>query len=141
MLMLVFTLLSRSGAKRCERDPESDCANRPGGPKKDSRKDQAVLQESLNSGKFIRLSDDTLWEINPKDTAITKARLLPSNHNSSERQSRLSRHFDQYADRLESPMPAARKPFHPLQLRLKSNSHDSPLIRPVELFLQLFESL
>ena len=32
-----------------------------------------VLQEVLKGGKFIRLSDNSLWEIDPKDTPITQS--------------------------------------------------------------------
>jgi hypothetical protein len=31
-----------------------------------------VLQENLKNGHYIRLSDNSLWEINPSDTPITQ---------------------------------------------------------------------
>lgn len=36
-----------------------------------------VLQESLNNGHYIRLSDNSLWEIDPKDTALTQSWITP----------------------------------------------------------------
>ena len=36
-----------------------------------------TIQENLNNGRFIRLSDDSLWEINPKDTPITQGWITP----------------------------------------------------------------
>lgn len=32
-----------------------------------------ILQENLQSGRFIGLSDGSLWEINPDDTLITQS--------------------------------------------------------------------
>ena len=37
-----------------------------------------TIQESLNNGRFIRLSDNTLWEINPGDTPITQSWITPA---------------------------------------------------------------
>ena len=36
-----------------------------------------ILQETLNNGRFIRLSDNSLWEIQLKDTAITQSWITP----------------------------------------------------------------
>ena len=38
----------------------------------------AVLQENLQSGRYIRLSDRTTWEINPEDTLITQSWITPA---------------------------------------------------------------
>jgi len=42
--------------------------------KKTSKKKEKkpVLEENLKNGHYIRLSDKTLWEINPSDTPITQ---------------------------------------------------------------------
>lgn len=37
-----------------------------------------LIQESLNNGRYIRLSDNSLWEINPKDTPITQSWITPA---------------------------------------------------------------
>lgn len=37
----------------------------------------AVLSENLKNGKFIRLSDGTLWEIHPKDTLVAQGWITP----------------------------------------------------------------
>lgn len=42
-----------------------------------NKKTDPVLQEVLRGGKFIRLSDGSLWEINPKDTPITQSWINP----------------------------------------------------------------
>ncbi len=39
--------------------------------------DHPLIQETLNNGKFIRLTDDSLWEIQPKDTPITQSWITP----------------------------------------------------------------
>jgi hypothetical protein len=36
-----------------------------------------ILQENLKSGHFVRLSDDSLWEIRPEDTPITQGWITP----------------------------------------------------------------
>ena len=36
-----------------------------------------TLQETINNGRFIRLTDNSLWEINPKDTPITQSWVTP----------------------------------------------------------------
>lgn len=36
------------------------------------------VQEVLNRGKFVRLSDNSLWEIDPEDTPITQSWVTPS---------------------------------------------------------------
>lgn len=36
-----------------------------------------VIQETLNDGHFLRLSDNSLWEINPKDTPISESWIFP----------------------------------------------------------------
>lgn len=43
-----------------------------------SKKGGPLLVEVLKSGKFIRLSDDSLWEIDPKDTPITQSWITPN---------------------------------------------------------------
>lgn len=37
----------------------------------------AIIEENLKSGRFIRLSDRSLWEINPSDTPITQGWITP----------------------------------------------------------------
>ncbi len=37
-----------------------------------------ILQEVLKGGKFIRLSDHSLWEIDPDDTPITQSWITPN---------------------------------------------------------------
>lgn len=36
-----------------------------------------LIEENLKGGRFIRLSDRTLWEINPSDTPITQGWITP----------------------------------------------------------------
>jgi hypothetical protein len=42
-----------------------------------NNKQGPVLQENLKSGRYIRLSDNSLWEINPADTPITQGWITP----------------------------------------------------------------
>lgn len=42
-----------------------------------SKKGPPALQENLKNGSFIRLSDDSLWEIRPTDTPITQGWITP----------------------------------------------------------------
>lgn len=44
----------------------------------EGRESQAVLQENLQSGRYIRLSDRTTWEINPDDTILTQGWITPA---------------------------------------------------------------
>lgn len=37
-----------------------------------------ILQEVLKGGRFIRLSDSSLWEIDPSDTPITQSWITPT---------------------------------------------------------------
>jgi len=37
-----------------------------------------VLQENLKNGRYIRLSDGTLWNIRPQDTSITQSWITPA---------------------------------------------------------------
>lgn len=37
-----------------------------------------ILQEVLKGGHFIRLSDNSLWEIDPADTPITQSWITPT---------------------------------------------------------------
>lgn len=37
------------------------------------KKKGAQIQENLRSGHYIRLTDDSLWKINPEDTLITQS--------------------------------------------------------------------
>lgn len=41
------------------------------------KKQGITLQENLKNGGFIRLSDGTLWEVNPADTPITQGWITP----------------------------------------------------------------
>lgn len=41
------------------------------------KKAQPVLQDNLNSGRYIRLSDSSTWEIHPDDTPITQGWITP----------------------------------------------------------------
>jgi len=40
-------------------------------------KQAPTLQENLKNGHFIRLSDNSLWEISPADTPITQGWITP----------------------------------------------------------------
>ena len=42
-----------------------------------NKKKKPILQENLKGGHYIRLSDGTLWEINPSDTPITQGWITP----------------------------------------------------------------
>lgn len=45
---------------------------------KTSPKDQkAAIQENLNNGNYIRLSDNSLWNIRPSDTPISQGWITP----------------------------------------------------------------
>ena len=37
----------------------------------------AMLDENLQNGKMIKLSDDTVWSIHPKDTLISQSWITP----------------------------------------------------------------
>ncbi|MDE3048098.1 MAG: hypothetical protein KGI83_07120, partial [Verrucomicrobiota bacterium] len=37
-----------------------------------------ILQDVLKGGKYIRLSDNSLWEIDPKDTPISGGWITPT---------------------------------------------------------------
>jgi hypothetical protein len=37
----------------------------------------AILEENLKNGSYIRLTDNSLWEINPADTPITQGWITP----------------------------------------------------------------
>jgi len=39
--------------------------------------ENGTLQENLKNGSYIRLSNNTLWNIHPKDTPITQAWITP----------------------------------------------------------------
>jgi hypothetical protein len=41
------------------------------------KKSDPILQEVLKNGRFIRLSDNSLWEIDPADTPITQSWITP----------------------------------------------------------------
>jgi hypothetical protein len=41
------------------------------------KKQGASLEENLNNGHYIRLTDNSLWEINPVDTPITQGWITP----------------------------------------------------------------
>lgn len=41
------------------------------------REKHAVLSENLRSGRYIRLSDGTLWEVSPNDTTISQGWITP----------------------------------------------------------------
>ena len=36
-----------------------------------------LMQENLKNGHYVRLSDDSLWEIDPADTSITQGWITP----------------------------------------------------------------
>ncbi len=38
---------------------------------------QGTIQENLKNGRYIRLSDGTLWSIHPQDTPITQSWITP----------------------------------------------------------------
>lgn len=42
-----------------------------------AKQPKTILQENLKNGSFIRLSDDSLWEIDPVDTPITQGWITP----------------------------------------------------------------
>jgi hypothetical protein len=42
-----------------------------------NKKQGPVLQENLNNGRLIRLTDNSLWEIRPADTPITQGWITP----------------------------------------------------------------
>jgi hypothetical protein len=69
MLMLAFSLTLLAA------DPH-EIAQKTS-PAKQIEQANPVLSESLNSGRYIRLSDNSLWEINPGDTAITQSWITP----------------------------------------------------------------
>ncbi len=37
-----------------------------------------ILEENLKNGRYIRLSDRSLWEINPADTPVTQGWITPA---------------------------------------------------------------
>lgn len=41
------------------------------------KKGQPILQDNISSGRYIRLSDSSSWEINPEDTPITQGWITP----------------------------------------------------------------
>ncbi len=44
---------------------------------KPTKNQPAYLDENLSSGHYIRLSDKSLWEIDPQDTPITQGWITP----------------------------------------------------------------
>src|SRR5438105_14218925 len=46
-------------------------------PQTNGKKQGITLQENLKNGGYIRLSDGTLWEVNPGDTPITQGWITP----------------------------------------------------------------
>jgi len=47
-------------------------------PVKQTAQEKGVLQENLKNGRYIRLSDGTLWNIRPQDTSITQSWITPA---------------------------------------------------------------
>jgi hypothetical protein len=41
------------------------------------KESKPVIQETLSNGRFIRLSDNSLWEINPQDRPVTQSWITP----------------------------------------------------------------
>jgi hypothetical protein len=83
MLMLVFSLL----AMQMPHHSHTDAVPSPCKPNERSsctahrqtatEKVKPVLQESIHNGRYLRLSDESLWEIHPKDTPITQSWITP----------------------------------------------------------------
>ncbi len=46
-------------------------------PLESAAQEKGTLQENLNSGSYIRLSDNSLWNIHPKDVSITQGWITP----------------------------------------------------------------
>jgi len=46
-------------------------------PLQQKTQDQGIIQENLKNGRYIRLSDGTLWSIHPQDTAVTQSWITP----------------------------------------------------------------
>lgn len=42
-----------------------------------NKKKDPIIEEVIKGGRFIRLSDKTLWEIDPKSTLITQSWITP----------------------------------------------------------------
>ena len=81
MLMMIFTLIAAQSPDLQKNkapsiiEKSSSPDHRPPRKRKGSN---PLIQESLNNGRFIRLSDNSLWEINPKDTPITQSWITPA---------------------------------------------------------------
>lgn len=77
MLMLAFTFL----ATQCsfvmnDHHPNKLCCRHIMAKKNSAS--QPVLQETIGNGRYVRLSDDSLWEIHPSDRAITQSWITPA---------------------------------------------------------------
>ncbi len=79
MFLLIITFISMQmthqdpSLQPCK--PGKHCTSRE--IAKAETKSNPILQENLNNGHLIRLSDNSLWEINPKDTPITQSWITP----------------------------------------------------------------
>jgi len=76
MSMLLFTLLAAA------QTPSAPQKNQPASnieksTSKAKENPHPVIQESLQNGRYIRLSDNSLWEINPSDRPITQSWITP----------------------------------------------------------------
>jgi hypothetical protein len=49
----------------------------PTAPVAAAKQKAPIIEENLNSGRYIRLSDKTLWEIHPSDTLLTQGWITP----------------------------------------------------------------
>ena len=99
MLMIVFTLLAAqpldyemslqdkktTGVSKLN-EPEkkslhewidNNYEKRPEPVAKADSVEHPLIQETLNNGRYIRLTDNSLWEIQPKDTPITQSWITP----------------------------------------------------------------
>ena len=75
MLLLCLTLLAAQSPEMQKNDLVS-AASKPTLSQTSAataEKKPAIVNESLNNGQFIRLSDGTLWEIHPGDRSITQS--------------------------------------------------------------------
>jgi hypothetical protein len=80
MLMLILTLLAAQPSGPQKTRPPS-VADRPIPAESTAAKpatgSHPIIEASLQNGRYIRLSDDSLWEINPSDRPITQSWITP----------------------------------------------------------------
>ena len=80
MLMMLFALIAAQSPDLPKKIPASICERSAAAAPSAARARKGsspIIQESLYNGRFIRLSDSSLWEINPKDTPITQSWITP----------------------------------------------------------------